>query len=128
MPNEDTVLAATPMTDTLFARGSTVDTLPHSENATVEHAVSIPSDDQDQPPKYESNHGDGPVAHQTLHPMTLDITNEMRMSTQSTATLFLPSIQVHDPEENDLPSNEPNPRHQVRTSFSYGRARHQSRF
>jgi hypothetical protein len=79
-------------------------------------------DDNAQPPKYEDELTVRPTGDQDHNPPTLDITNEMRMSTQSTATLVLPSIAIHQPGDDDdddddddnPPPNQPNQR--VRSS------------
>ncbi|PLW34518.1 hypothetical protein PCASD_09809 [Puccinia coronata f. sp. avenae] len=107
LPNEDTVLAATPMTDTPFVQDSTTATLERStEDVTRASPASLPPEDSDQPPKYEDHPTDTPATQPHLHPPTLDITNEMRMSSLSTATLLLPSINISEPDADDTPPNQ----------------------
>ena len=109
LPNNDTVLAATPITSTPFVRESTAETLPHLDDIPEGHTSSLPIDDNAQPPKYEDDPAVGPIPHQASDLPTLDITNEMRMSTQSTATLVLPSIAIHEPDDENLARNQSNP-------------------
>ncbi|KAA1068797.1 hypothetical protein PGT21_002307 [Puccinia graminis f. sp. tritici] len=109
LPNNDTVLAATPITSTPFGRDSTAETLPHSDELVRDHTASLPMDDNAQPPKYEDDPTARTTADHDHNPPTLDITNEMRMSTQSTATLVLPSIAIHQPDDDNDDNDDHNP-------------------
>ncbi|POW14717.1 hypothetical protein PSTT_02703 [Puccinia striiformis] len=95
--NNETVLASTPITSTPFARENETTTYPLEDH-----------DETAQPPKYEDD-ASGTARPTPNPPSSLDINNEMRMSTLSAATLVVPTIADHRAigHENSQSSNPP---------------------
>ncbi|KAI9615919.1 hypothetical protein H4Q26_011170 [Puccinia striiformis f. sp. tritici PST-130] len=96
---EKTVLASTPITSTPFARESMTETLPRdlTQEIVADETTTYPLEDHDetaQPPKYEDD-ASGTARPTPNPPSSLDINNEMRMSTLSAATLVVPTIADH---------------------------------
>ncbi|KAH9451262.1 hypothetical protein Pst134EB_018749 [Puccinia striiformis f. sp. tritici] len=97
--NNETVLASTPITSTPFARESMTETLPRdlTQEIVADETTTYPLEDHDetaQPPKYEDD-ASGTARPTPNPPSSLDINNEMRMSTLSAATLVVPTIADH---------------------------------
>ncbi|KAH9461555.1 hypothetical protein MJO29_009049 [Puccinia striiformis f. sp. tritici] len=111
--NNETVLASTPITSTPFARESMTETLPRdlTQEIVADETTTYPLEDHDetaQPPKYEDD-ASGTARPTPNPPSSLDINNEMRMSTLSAATLVVPTIADHRAigHENSQSSNPP---------------------
>ncbi|KAH9442613.1 hypothetical protein Pst134EA_031769 [Puccinia striiformis f. sp. tritici] len=111
--NNETVLASTPITSTPFARESMTETLPRdlTQEIVADETTTYPLEDHDEtarPPKYEDD-ASGTARPTPNPPSSLDINNEMRMSTLSAATLVVPTIADHRAigHENSQSSNPP---------------------
>lgn len=104
LPNNDTVLAATPMSDEAYRqRPSTAETLPNQGATTQITVLEVfpPDDENVQPPKYEVDLTDADPNSITLP----SANQEMRMSSQSATTLVLPSVSISQPDEDPPPPN-----------------------